>query len=479
MSPTYSTYAVRLGPLSFTTLTGALTEQLGEKLTAVGSTVVRGEATPRPFPISLPILGDASDTDPYATGLRLRRQLRQLLENPGWQGEAGLPFAWEIDPDLNCWLMVGGGDVTDPDGVGITFGEWKLELTDCYIAGRPGTHRIGRRADIRDRRTGVQDRAFDRIFTTDFAASALATYPSSIPGDVEDMYGVVAQGIPANVAGPSAGTPVRTLYRNVTLIDGDVVTFEPDRNLPSPQHVVLEDPGQLRLWDIGGKVTDTPVPLIPGGSGDTGQTKAGDLTPDTVYGWERVLGDNLRANRALAVDNGVCRLRWAGSSSNRGLWIEAWDAVAGYVPIATVAPEDAVWMTPIEVTPERVVIEYGQQARRIRAILQRGWTGPRLEQVRPGNNAEFTMHLFTGAAAATETPTFVTALKNGATVMLRAAASHTAVTATVLSGSTVRWSTTTAMALQVSCGAWMLTAAEVAGLSLEDCQTVPILVPRR
>ncbi|MCK9251049.1 MAG: hypothetical protein M0P31_18970, partial [Solirubrobacteraceae bacterium] len=77
-------YPVRLGPLRFRSFAGDMTEALGDTLTNVGAALVPGERRPRPQRLVLPVTGNR-EPDPREAGLRLRRQVRQLLENAAWK----------------------------------------------------------------------------------------------------------------------------------------------------------------------------------------------------------------------------------------------------------------------------------------------------------------------------------------------------------------------------------------------------------
>ena len=472
-------YTLQLGPLKFVTAVGPLTEQLGDALEVVGSSLVAGERKPRSFALKLPVRADVAEANRYAAGLRMRRQVRQLMENTAWRMQ-GLPFAWSIDPDLDCWLLVGGGDLTDPDNAGVTLGEWQLELTDCYVVGRPGTHRAGRRIDVADRRTGLVPRtSFGTIYSTDFAGTAPATYPATIPGDVADLWSTA--GYVASSSGGVAGTS-RIIYNGVPGLDGNVVTYEPKSSLPSPgTHAILDPPGQVILWDIGTPMTNGTVGIAPGTTDDSTRAVYGDRFPDVQYGWERVLGTSLRADRSYAMENSVCRVRWTGANADRLLLIEAVGST-GYEPVARVrsSGQELAWMVPLEVTGERAVVEYGTRSRRVRVILQRGWTGPRIEVARAdvggGALLSITLENAVSPTDVTESPSNVTALRSAGTPRLRAASSHAAVTYGVAAAKT--WSAPEAFALQVSTGLSMLSATELAGLSLQDVRSVPVLVPR-
>ena len=160
-------YGLAVGRLAVTTALDELREGWGDGLDAVGATLVGAEAKPRPFNLTLPISGPPHRTDWFEAGQRLRRQVRGLLENPAARMQ-GLYFRWDIDPESNGWLLVGGGDLEDRDG-GVTFADWKLTLTDCYRVGSLRTHRPARRAELYDRRAaGVPLDTLRRVYGSVF-----------------------------------------------------------------------------------------------------------------------------------------------------------------------------------------------------------------------------------------------------------------------------------------------------------------------
>jgi len=462
-------YTLQLGPLKFVTAVGPLTEQLGDALEVVGSSLVAGERKPRSFALKLPVRADVAEADRYATGLRMRRQVRQLMENTAWRMQ-GLPFSWSIDPELDCWLLVGGGDLTDPDNAGITLGEWQLELTDCYVVGRPGTHRAGRRLDIADRRTGLVPRtSFGRVFSTDYASTPPTAYPAMLPGSLADLWSSDGA-VPSSSGGN---------YTMVPGLDGNVITYEPQTIVPTPgAHVLLEEWGAVRLWDVGARMTNLQVGIAPGTTTDATRLDLADRSPDDGYRWERVLGPVVRPDRAYAIDNGDCRCRWTGTASDRLLLVETVNSAGGYDPVARVRSTGPfAWMVPVEVTADRVVVEYGSRARPMRIILQRGWTGPRIEAVSGVTlgSAAFSIEVPAPATQLQETPSFVYSLKSGGTTVARVAGSHAAA-----AGDGRSWSAPDALAVQMTTGidGGGVPPAELAALSLLDVRAAPVLVPR-
>lgn len=156
-------YTLALGRLLTVTVLEELKESYGDGLDAVGPVLVGPEAKPRPFSLTLPVSGNGHRTDWYEAGRRLRRQVHGLMENTQARME-GLYLRWDVDPESNGWLLVGGGDLEAQDG-GVTFADWKLTLTDCYRVGSLATHRQARRAQLYDRRAaGVPLDTLRRVY---------------------------------------------------------------------------------------------------------------------------------------------------------------------------------------------------------------------------------------------------------------------------------------------------------------------------
>lgn len=485
------TYGLRLGPLRFVTAMSDVVETLGDQLEQVGPSLVAGDRRPRPFNLEIPVRAAAGDPDPRATGMRMRRQVRQLMENTRWRMQ-GLPFSWDIDPDLDCWLLVGGGDLTEIQG-GLTFGEFKLSLTDCYIAGRPGTHLSGYRFDYGDRRTGLVpiDSWAENFEPVTGAGSVILNKDSFIVPYVADplhdgFLGLLDQPFPS-------GT-VRTVRSAMPQPDGGERGFGP---------LEIGDFGACRLWAMPAGLPASP-------------TAAGNLNPDRYYGWHRVAGPRVDPSSPLVIDNGLCRVMPLVDSGTTYLQAERnqnpYAAVTAQNPEAPYSRPVSVMISPavggewvpIEVTPERVVIEVsgGQyQFRPARIILQRGWTGPRIE-VR-GDHTEgglanelLVMPSAGGTVAATTLP-FVWEVKDSSGGRLALAASGTSRTASSVTGYTAKFngSRENGLVMQLSLGtkpsgenpatdmnvyngsrSWPFD--RFASLVLDDARSVPVLVER-
>jgi hypothetical protein len=472
-------YHVRLGPLAFLTPADTVSETIGDGLDAVGAALVPTDRRPRPLKMKLPVRGWERDVDPPESGRRLRRHVRQVIDNSRWR-LGGFYLTWDADPDLDGWVLVGGAEMGEADP-GVAFGEFDLDLSDLYFVGRPGTHRPGRRAIIGDRRGGLIPRDTRRLlYSTDFSSQALPAEPLVVPGDVVDLVASGNRPGTSTTAGPLRGA--RRLWRTSSASDGEIVSYLPDEAvLPGrDRFLALDDLGAVRVWDLDASTTYPPV--------EAGYTAERDADPDLYYGWERVLGDVLTADHPLAIDNGACRVAWLGSGAAQGLAIEYFDAALGRMSrIGRVLHAAAVReQRVVEATPERAIVEWRAGQYALRAILQRGWWGPRLESYADGGGTTRLEFAPASGAAVTVTPqapTFVRAITTpGAQpTLLWASGSNdeTVDTApTVIAGTAATWRRTRVLTAQLGPPPGP-SADALASLSLVDARPVPVLVGRR
>lgn len=361
-------YSVQLGPLRFVTVLDDLTEMLGGSLEAVGAAVAATERKPRPFKLSLPVHGGLAHDNKILEGQVLRRQVRQLLDNRQWPL---LYFVPEWDPEMACWLMVGGGELSDAQG-GIIFAEWKLELADCYMVGRPGTHRPARRVEVYDRRTGLVPRdSKGTLFSTDFSSQVLPSQQAMLPGDITQIVGAGGALSAATAGDQLPGLPAggayagRRLWRSADSVHGEAESYVPVGDFAS-----VDEPGSVRVWNTSHAIESEAGTI-------------GEIDP-TYFGWERVYGDLLDPTDLLAIDNGVCRLLMQPSDR---VSIERWNPSVGlqggYDRAGSVWHRNmtagSTQITVVEITSERAIIALRQANHELRLILQRGWRGPRVE----------------------------------------------------------------------------------------------------
>lgn len=475
-------YDVRLGPLGFVCLAGPADLTLGASIEAVGSVLTPAEPKPTPFDLQLPIRAASNDPDTRATGYRLRRQVLQLLSNPRWRAQGGLFFHFGADPGLNAWLIVGSGKIVE-DNSSILLGDWTLELSDVYIVGRPGTHRPARRLEIADRRTGLaplDTRGF--LYSTDHAAQALPARPIVTPALITQLL------LTRNRPPTTSLTEPRLLWKESAALDGDVASYLPDPAIltdPDRIYVDLDDSkGGVRVYNTAASTVDITNPAS--------FNSATDTKPETI-GWERVYGPVLEdPNAPFAIDNGACRLIWLGGTQG-GLALEYWDAtIPGnphYARLGKIAGSPrAAMSTIVELDSERAVIEWRAGQFALRAILQRGWHGPRIEAYDDGGgNARLEYVPDAGAPTITaSTPAWVDALTAGGRTVLWAKGTDSDTRAAFaagsglwlsLSGAGVAYTAPRAIVAQLGSPAGPA-STDLASLAIADARSLPLLVTR-
>ena len=277
---------VRLGRLKLVTLGDDLKEAVGDTIEAVGGYVAAGERRPRAVSLVLPIHGHYRDANPYNSAMKLRRQVRSLVDNARYRLQ-GLYLDFDHDPEINGWVVFGGGDVEYGEG-GITLGEFRLALSDIYRVGQQRTHRQAHRIELYDRRLSTVPIDYKRtLYTVDFAAATpehLLVWP---PG----AYGIFRHlpeqrsAVPSVRAGLDGDAGTQS-----SLSHGQIVSFElAEADIGK---------GDVQVYDRRG--------LFPA------TTLAGDLNPEDVYGWEEVFGPNypLSAADVPVLQNSFARVRY-------------------------------------------------------------------------------------------------------------------------------------------------------------------------
>lgn len=160
-----------LGRLALPTVKDDFKEGVGEPLDVTGAGVALGQRRPKMFAFTVPILPipDGSNENRLQTALRMRRQLRSMLQNPLLRGQ-GLYLAFTPDSELNGWVMVGNGQIAYAEG-NVVIGNFDLILDEIYKTGGLRTHRPARRLGVTDLRVSSSPRDYlQTLFATDFAA---------------------------------------------------------------------------------------------------------------------------------------------------------------------------------------------------------------------------------------------------------------------------------------------------------------------
>jgi hypothetical protein len=345
---------VTLGPLALPTLKGEIVETVGDQLEAVGAGVVAGERRARPFPLTIPIRGEIlAGVDRRATGLRLRRQVRALMENSLARLQ-GLYLNWSVDPEQNCWLLIGGGDLKYAQG-GIGFGDFELALTDCYKVASLRTHRPARRVVAIDRHLGTTPRdILGTVFNTGFTANTT----------------ICRTWLPVAISDPVSGSTRFPLnLSTLSTAEGNVYVLDSTDGLIVDYEQAEGDMNKadVKVWDRQG----------------AGATEAS---------WERVYGSDqpLTAGDVPVLENGVVRALWDATNKRWDLqdWSgSAWVTQATVIAGSLVTTQNLTLLKAavVEWSMDRAVLlvtalqspEFNRL--KIYVTLQRGWTAPRFE----------------------------------------------------------------------------------------------------
>lgn len=175
-----------IGRLGLPTIEDPVTESLGSEVSGVGDSSAVGQRRPKGFTLNFLVHG-LDGALPKEIGNRMRRQLRSLMQNSMYR-LAGVYMAFAADPERNGWLVIGEAQLSDNDG-GVTFGSYKLSLSQAFLVASPRTHRDAYRLDLTDLRaaTAWVDTLGQVVNTAaDFAAlPALAITP--LPVGAHDL----------------------------------------------------------------------------------------------------------------------------------------------------------------------------------------------------------------------------------------------------------------------------------------------------
>jgi hypothetical protein len=341
---------VHLGRFRGPTILNDVSEAVGDALESVGGGVVPGERRARPLTLTLPLYGNATEADPYEAGLRMRRQMRSLMENTRLK-LLTLYFQFSPDTELNGWLIIGGGEITLGEG-GISFADFRLALSDCYKVGSRRTHRPARRVELYDRRLSTTARdVLGTVFSTDFSGlTALAV--SYLPVGVTDVTGVgkrvVSFGSRASLGG---SVPVV-----VGASHAEVLSFErPEASENSADDVVVYDRrGQSASSPLswGARVLqDGPILFVRLGElpGATIPVDSSDSSLAGVY----VGTPQLAYTPSAVLDTDTA----AGLNGQYGIYARFADVSALSIT-GSISSEG--WILPLAGTPNLVINPYGE-----------------------------------------------------------------------------------------------------------------------
>jgi hypothetical protein len=351
-------------------------EQLGDPVTNLGGAPVPALRTALRHAVSIPTFTGHPSADLQTDRLRLRRQLRSMLNNSPYKLRSWY-LAWDEDPEQNGWYVVDQGQLADGTGnqTALATGWWKIENFSWLRLGHPRTHRRAVSVYLKDRRLSTTPRDYQRqIYSTDFAGlTALAiTY---LPCDLTDLQSTGAITAAYGMAVVDGGAPVQL----VGGVDLATVSYE------QPETSRLR--GDVLVYDRRGTLT------APSGGPDAAWEEV--YGPDYPWSW---IGGTIDTP---VLANGRCRVRfdasnapgWAIDVWNGTAWIEQGKAIIFRVGDTTSADDTWLSASLLDYDQDRAVIRVVMAAsadaisrETIYVTLQRGWSGPRFE-VYPANKS--------------------------------------------------------------------------------------------
>lgn len=223
MSFTGGSSDLYIGRLGLPSIEDPITEQLGSEVSSVGDSSAVGQRKAKGFTLNF-IVHAFNGPAPTAAGNRMRRQLRSLMQNPAYR-LAGVYMSFAPDPERNGWLVIGEAELADADG-GVTFGSYKLSLSQAFLVASRRTHREGYRVDLTDLRltTSWVDTLGQAVNTSADFAGLSAFSLTALPVGAYDQT-VQNNVAPVPATRPGSDGDCRLI---VNLGVGDVVSWERD-----------------------------------------------------------------------------------------------------------------------------------------------------------------------------------------------------------------------------------------------------------
>lgn len=285
---------LRYGRLYLPSIEDPITEQIGSDVQSVGETSAVGQRKAKGFTLNFVVHGYNDNTIPVPVGNRMRRQLRSIMQNAAYR-LAGLYMMFAPDTERNCWLVIGSAELADDDG-GVTFGSYKLTLSQAFIVGQRQTHRDGYRLTLTDRRltTSALDTLGQVINTSAWFAGQTAGALTYLPvgaSDLAILEGRVPNGQRAGMDGVCPVLAGRA--------DGDVVSWERTENRLNLGDVIVYD-RRGNLGPFGTAGAYDIAPYVVNENYATDPSFAYDTLGSAPAGWATT-GGPLNAGATLAV----------------------------------------------------------------------------------------------------------------------------------------------------------------------------------
>lgn len=347
------------------------TEQMGDPVTNLGGAPVPAVRSALRHSVDVPTFSSPIGEDTVERRMRLRRQLRSLLNNTGYK-MLGVYLLWDDDPEQNGWYIPDQGQLAEGADSPLTHGYFKLENFVWFKVGAPRTHRPAIGLSLKDLRTGLWARDVLRsVYSTDFAALPAVPLVYLHAGATDLINAVNHSASPFIQALPAGRDGGQTLLLSEQVAElQDLAVFsynQPDasRNL-----------GDVVAYDRRG-LGGLPV------KGEDPQK----------FGWEEIYGPDYEytAGSVPVLDNGRVRVVYDATNLD-GFRVYTWNGTE-YVEQGKVTFSNAgnnaetIGVASLkEYTPERAVLEVpmlnlnvSNGRMQVFVTLQRGWSGPRFE----------------------------------------------------------------------------------------------------
>jgi hypothetical protein len=301
---------------------GQFYEGSGDPVTNNGAAIVPDTRKPLTSSVTLDTLTADGVSDTTANRLRIRRQLRSLLNNTPLKQQGYLFLQYGDDPEQDGWYQCDPAQFTDGDGAsGLATGWWQLQSVNWYLAGRPRTHREARNVKMKDLRTGLYPRdTLGNLYSVDFSALSALALTVLPPGALLPYNTVTSSRVPT-VALP-ASRDGGVSQQAVGQADLSCIAYDrPEIDLNTADVVVYDRRG----------------------AGDAPTTGPG-ATWEEVYGvdypWNWLTAG--QPQDAPVVDNGLVRVRYDPGSAHGGTGVpgfrvDAWNGTA-YVEQGKMCP---------------------------------------------------------------------------------------------------------------------------------------------
>jgi len=354
-------------------------EAMGDQITNTGGAPVPAIRTALRHQAAIFTFGPA-ENDTVAERLRVRRQLRSLMNNTPFK-LSGLFLDWSVDEEQSGWYMPDQGQLEDGAGSsGVATGWFKMAQFVWFKIGHRRTHRRAMWVYLKDLRTGLFARDYRKqIFSTDFSTLTALNLTYLPPGATDVSSAAIGSAV--TLYALPTGFDGGACQLAVGLVDSLRVSFE--------QTAANRNLGQVIAYDRRGTFT-APAKEVGAGWEEM-------YGPDYPYNW--IEGGALDTP---VLTNGLCRVRYNREGTIPGWSVDVWNGTEwleqGKITIQRISIDfnvDTILISAqlVEYSETRAVmmcvLSNGEASSHevVFITLERGCTGPTVE-VYPAPNGE-------------------------------------------------------------------------------------------